>query len=90
MMEKRQFNRTPVAIPVAIRHGTRVIWECLENISRGGAYIRGARIVEQGDRLELSFSFPGLAEPVLQPCRVVRRDRGGIGVHFVPYPVGAS
>ena len=59
-MEKRQFSRTPVAIPVAIHHGTCVVWECLENISPGGAYIRGTRIANRGDRIA-----PWGEEPVL-------------------------
>jgi hypothetical protein len=88
LTEKRRFRRTPSPIPVKISDGTRVMWECVENISRGGAYIRGTRVADRRDRLDLSFTFPGLADPILLSCRVVRRDADGIGVHFVPYPVG--
>jgi len=88
LTEKRRFRRTHLPIPVKINDGTRVLWQCVENISRGGAYIRGARVAARRDRLDLSFTFPGLADPILLSCRVVRRDDDGIGVHFVPYPVG--
>ena len=90
MMEKRQFRRTCSPIPVKVRHGDRVAWQTVENISSGGAYIKGDAVAQRGDRLELAFAFPGLTESILLSCRVVRRDGGGIGVHFVPYPVGVS
>lgn len=90
MMEKRRFRRTYSPIPVKVRLGEEVSWQSVENISTGGAYIKGGAAAQRGDRLELAFSFPGLAESILLTCRVVRRDGAGIGVHFVPYPVGVS
>lgn len=89
-VEKRRFRRTRQPIPVKIGSGPRAVWEWVENISRGGAYIKGPRRAARGDCLELSFLFPGLKDPILLPCRVVRQDAAGIGVHFIPYPVGAS
>lgn len=64
MIEKRQFKRVPLNVPVEAVAGGRTLRYESRNISVGGLLLRGEETLLENDTFEMSFRLPGRAEPV--------------------------
>lgn len=74
-------------------YGTSVTFSCenrtyscvLEDISKGGAFLRidAGHQIERGFFIDLSIPFTGRNEFVQKMGKVTRVDRNGIGIRFI-------
>lgn len=84
-MEHRWGRRNVVRVPVRlIGESGEAVTGQTENVSISGAFIRTARILPLGTRLEVEFPHPdGLAEePERIGAHVTRRTRDGVGIEW--------
>jgi CheY-like chemotaxis protein len=82
--DKRKYARHElmVALDFDIKNMKR---QCsLWDISRGGAYIKTDHDISIGECITLSLSSPVLKNTCTLDAKVVRKDRSGIGVKFLP------
>jgi uncharacterized protein (TIGR02266 family) len=81
-MDKRAAVRVPVRVRVQCRALDDVIDGLVEDVSRSGLFLRAARLVHAGSRLEIDLDLPG-EETLRLSAQVVRVERAGMGVKFV-------
>jgi uncharacterized protein (TIGR02266 family) len=74
--EKRRDTRVPLILRVDSLGDGDEVRGTTENLSAGGLFVRTDVAAEEGDRLPLQVSFPGLLAPVTVEVEVVRRRPG--------------
>lgn len=70
--EKRKDPRVPLVLRVDYPGQPQLARDATENLSAGGFFVRTERDLEQGQRLPVVISFPGLLDPVEIEVEVVR------------------
>lgn len=96
-MPKRRHGRVRAAgVTTRLRFGgTARVGHVVENLSLGGAFVRGAEGLPVGSKLTLELGHAGLDAPVRLHGRVVSlvrpgdgtpRHPPGLGIAFEPYP----
>lgn len=86
--DNRQFQRYPLRVDVTLSSPHNFFTGGSENISRGGLFVATSTPEPVGQRLEVTFTLPGLDLPSTVPCEVrwVReREAGepGMGLRFL-------
>jgi uncharacterized protein (TIGR02266 family) len=88
----RRHNRIAIDMDVECAHRDSRLRGFARNISEGGVFIETDDAVEVGASLSLSFTLPGMGEPLTVSGTVVRRIelerelRFGLGIQFGPLP----
>lgn len=82
---KRRFPRKAYGTPVTVTCEEQTLSCVLEDISKGGAFLRieEGHFIKQGAFIDLSIPFTGRNEFVKKMGKVTRVDRNGIGVRFI-------
>jgi hypothetical protein len=85
--EKRQSQRLRIEREIRVTKGEDIVLGMTENISRGGAHIRcePATPLQMGDRIHVSFTVPGLSEPIEADAEVrwtASMNDAKIGIQF--------
>jgi uncharacterized protein (TIGR02266 family) len=70
--EKRRDTRVPLVLRVDYPGQPELARDATENLSAGGFFVRTERDLEQGQRLPMVISFPGLLDPLELEVEVVR------------------
>ncbi len=96
--DQRRFLRRTVSVEFTGRDGSgagTLFFESVD-VSQGGAFLRCELLLEEGERLVLTFRIPGHEPPVEVQAKVVwcRRfprpgEPAGVGVAFGALPVAA-
>ena len=83
-MNKRQFSRIKLPLPVSLNFGKKKYESSVNNFSLGGMYVQGWFDQELGDMCEIKVSLsetnPELS--ITAVCSVVRRDYHGLALRF--------
>lgn len=82
---KRRFPRKAYGTQVTVTCEERTFSCVLEDISKGGAFLRieQGHPINQGAFIDLSIPFTGRSEYVQKMGKVTRVDKNGIGVRFI-------
>ena len=92
--QNRRFLRVPIAVEFRVRDaddalGGDIQFDCID-LSAGGAFLRSDYLLEQGDKLEVSFELPDRKERVTVQARVAWvaktstiKGEAGMGIEFV-------
>jgi len=84
--ERRHGDRRPVTLVVDYEGADDLVGDYTENLSEGGTFVHTERDFENGTRIRLLLSFPGLLKPLALEgvVRWSRRDDGeaGVGIEF--------
>lgn len=83
--DKRRTKRFDVEIAFAVRRGDQTYAGTTRNISLGGALVEVALDppAKLGDRVDTSFSIPGLDGPIEAQAEVRWLSGSGLGLQFV-------
>ena len=64
MVEKRQFRRAALSVPVDVEAGERSFRLYSRNISVGGMLLRGDETLEENQTFRMRFNLPGCNETI--------------------------
>ncbi|HUK86309.1 MAG TPA: PilZ domain-containing protein [Terriglobales bacterium] len=84
--DRRRHRRAPVDLQVSLRFSSvqQFLSACAGDISEGGMFIRTEGADKHGPGEIVTLQFDAGSERIVQgKARVVRVDKGGIGVEFV-------
>ena len=87
-LDNRQFERYPLRVDITLSSPHNFFTGDSENISRGGLFVATHTPEPVGQRLEVTFTLPGLDLPSTVPCEVrwVREGQAGVpgmGLRFL-------
>jgi len=87
---RRAFPRIPCRVLVDYVVDGRAYRDCIANLSEGGAFIEGSRMIETGKEIILSFSLLEDKQPIKIAGEVAWSSDIGVGVRFKHHPVIAQ
>jgi hypothetical protein len=84
--QRRRFARRPMNLPATLRTGGLEVQGVTENISPGGAFVRG-QLPESTDEVVASISLPHGRELVVHAKVRWRRhgEQPGVGIEFAAF-----
>jgi type IV pilus assembly protein PilZ len=95
----RRSGRSELEVSVDLRSEQDRYAAKTKNIGSGGVFVATPRVLGVGDRVTLSFSLPGIAEPltvdasvrwIRPPTREVGDGEGGMGLQFINMSLDTS
>jgi hypothetical protein len=91
MSEQRRHRRISVEMWVEERHDGVTYFQRATNLSLGGVWLEGTIPHPRGTRIELSFTLPGDAQPIVTAGEVVGEvDEAHLGMHVRFLDVGVT
>ena len=80
--DRRKSPRADVLVRVDYQTVDELFSDFASNINEGGLFVETEKPPAVGTEVSLQFRIPGSEEPVVSSGRVVRTDRGGMGIEF--------
>jgi uncharacterized protein (TIGR02266 family) len=95
----RRSGRSEVEVNVDLVSSEDRYAAVTKNLGSGGVFVASQRVLQVGDRVKLSFSLPGVADPInveaavrwiRPPAPSERAQDGGMGMQFVNLSLDTS